>query len=546
MALPSQSRGFLTIGGPAGTFLVPDISEFALFEPEPDLIAEGALRRSIEIELDANALVDKFEIIVTAKPAIATLAAEVAQLRIGGSGLDLIIDFGAPRTVGMVRPGGGFTIDNIMSWDGMKFGAQVAIHEPRSPKTAILQETRTERLQLNLSGDGNKAALIADTLLVLPDAPSDLELRIDDGPPVWRQNGAVRLQPGTELRSDGFNQNGQRVVDLTAALAALTGDPTTTAARRFRLELTSRTAGLLDLAAPPERRSLRHIWRAEGGGEAEPRLVFAAEGAQRLALTAAGMPAEAPMTEVRLTLKGAVPPERVLPPIGPEISDLVEIVLDANRAALVRLPIDPRLASLTAIRLPLAGAPGGAQATVALWSSTEAGEPDAPIPAGVSKPVPLDEGAERWISFPFDPPYALEPPPPAPAVVSPLWAAVLVSRAEVTWRPTLAADVAQEPGLLRTGPSAGPWYPLPALFDREPGNVFGRLRGRLRVAGLPGKATPIAPVRVDAGLTTVDTTPSDAGVRVIVPAAVSGRTLTVTALTAMTQVLSEIDVVTTG
>jgi hypothetical protein len=311
------------------------------------------------------------------------------------------------------------------------------------------------------------------------------------------------------------------------------------------LELTSRTAGALDIVAPPQRRSLRHIWRAKGDGEAEPRVSFAAEGAQTLALTAAGMPAGAQMTEVRLTLKGAVPPERVLPPTGPEISDLVEIVLDANRAALVRLPIDPRLASLTAIRLPLAVAPVGAQATVALWSSTEAGEPDAPIPTGVSKPVLVDEGAERWVSFPFDPPYALEPPPPAPAVASPLWAAVLVRRAEVTWRLTLAANVAQDAGLLRTGPSAGPWYPLPALFDREPGNVFGRLRGRLRVAGLPAKATPIAPVRIEAGLTTVDTTPSEAGVRVTAPASASGRTLTVTALTPMTQTLSEIDVVTT-
>ena len=77
----------------------------------------------------------------------------------------------------------------------------------------------------DLTGNGDKAALIAETLVVLPDAPSDLELRIDDGPPVWRSNGAVRLEPGTDLSLDGFNQNGQRLVDLTAALAALTGNP---------------------------------------------------------------------------------------------------------------------------------------------------------------------------------------------------------------------------------------------------------------------------------------------------------------------------------
>ena len=60
---------------------------------------------------------DKFEIVVTAKPAIATVAAEVAQVRIGGTS-DLIIDFGAPRTVAMVRPGGGFDLDQVLSWNG--------------------------------------------------------------------------------------------------------------------------------------------------------------------------------------------------------------------------------------------------------------------------------------------------------------------------------------------------------------------------------------------------------------------------------------------
>ena len=200
-------------------------------------------------------------------------------------------------------------------------------------------------------------------------------------------------EPGTELSLDGFNQNGERVVDLTGAPAALTGNPEAPAARRFRLDLTSRTAGRLDLAAPVERRSLRHIWRALAAGDAAPQLAFAEEGAQALPLSAAGMPGDAALSEIRVTVKGVTPPERVQPPVGPEPSDLVEIVLDANRAALVRLPTDTRLASLAGVRLPLAAAPGGAQATVALWSSTAAGEPDAPIPAGVSKPVPLDAGS---------------------------------------------------------------------------------------------------------------------------------------------------------
>lgn len=538
MALSSDLGGFFTVSGSAGSSLVLDLSQTEFFlEPEPHLVAEGALRRSLAVELDSNALVDKFEIVVTAKPAIATLAAEVAQVRISGA-LDLIIDFGAPRTVAMVRPGGGFDLDQVMSWNGMAFAIDVPFHTSLFGSTGILDETRTERLLLKLSGNGDKAALIAETLLVLPDAPSDLELRIDDGPPVWRNSGAVRLEPGTDLSPDGFNQNGERLVDLTAALAALTGNPVAPEAKTFRLELTSRTAGRLDLAAPPERRSLRHVWRAGAANDNAPRLAFAEEGAQALPLTASGMPGDAALGEIRVTVKGVAPPERVQPPVGPDPSDLVEIVLDANRAALVRLDVDPRIASLSGLRLPLTVGPGGAQATVALWSSTAAGEPDAPVASAVSKPVPLDEGAERWVSFAFNPPVI--------PVGAPLWAAVLIGRGQAIWRPTLAAAVADEAGSLRIGPAAGPWYPLPALFDRRSGNEFGLLRGRLRSMGLPGKATPIAPVRLDAGLAPVEITPSDAGVRVSVPATQAARALTVTTLTAMTVTFADIDLVTTG
>ena len=71
------------------------------------------------------------------------------------------------------------------------------------------------------------------------------------------------------------------------------------------------------------------------------------------------------------------------------------------------------------------------------------------------------------------------------------------------------------------------------------------MRGRLRSTGLPGKATPIAPVRLDAGLEPIEVTPSEAGVRVSVPAAPAARALTVTALAAMTVTFAEIDLVTT-
>jgi hypothetical protein len=553
--ISASGLGFeISLGGGRG-FLVSDFAGYLdLLEPEPQLVAEGALRRSLDLELPANALVDRLEVVVTAKPAIATLAVDVAQVRLGATGTDLVIDFGAPRTVSVVRPAGGFSIGEVRSWNGMAFAAISPAAHMTLGGTAVLPEVRTERLQLVLGGSGDKAVLIAQTMLVLPDAPSDLELRIDDGPPAWRQAGAIRLEPRASLTANGFNQDGQRLVDLTAALAALTGDPTSTETRRFRLELTSRTAGRLDLAAPVERRTLRRIWRANADGEAEARLAFAEEGTRALALSAPAMPAEAAIAELRVTLKGTPPPDRVVPPVGPPPSDLAELALDADRAAIVRLPAASGLAGLTALRLPLAVADGGAEAAVALWSGTDTGQPDAPLPKGASKPVALDAGAERWVTFPFAGPVPLEDTG-AGSPPTTLWAALLVSRGRIVWRPTSRDAAAADPaaGVLRTGPQAGPWYALPALFDPLPGNPFGQLRGRVRLAGKASPTAPIAAVQLCIGAVPADTlppsvaaTPSDAGTRVTVAPGAAGRTLTVIAGAAMTFTLSDIDLVTTG
>lgn len=519
-------------------FLVQDHSRLIDRLGEPELVVEGTLQGSLALDLPANALVDRLEVIVTARPASATLAAAVAQLRLGASGQDLVVDFGTPRTVSMIRPAGGFTVATVKSWNGMAFTDVVPRPLSRGT-TAVLSEVRTERLQLLLNGNGDAAELIAGLLLVLPDAPSDLELRIDGGPPVWRHPGAVRLEPGTALGFEGFNEDGQRLVDLAAAFGALTGDPLQCATRSFRLELTSRSAGRLNVAAPAARRSLRRIWRARIDGEAEPRIGFEEEGPRSLLPQIEALPAEAVATELRLTVKGAPLPQRAVPPVGPEASDLAEIIVDPNRAAIIRLAMGSRLGLLNALRLPLAAGAGGAEATVALWSSNQAGVPDQALPKGTSQPVALDAGPERWVTFPFAAPVAMP--------VTPLWAALLVARGSLVWRPTAIdpADADQAAGTLRTGAQAGPWYGLPALFAELPGNPFGRLRGRVRLFGTPAAETPIAAASFGAGAATVEATPGDSGLRVIVPVS-GGAALSVVAGAAMLLSLSEIDLVTTG
>ncbi len=47
-----------------------DFADFLdVLAPEPQLVAEGALRRSFDLELPANALVDGLAVAITAKPA---------------------------------------------------------------------------------------------------------------------------------------------------------------------------------------------------------------------------------------------------------------------------------------------------------------------------------------------------------------------------------------------------------------------------------------------------------------------------------------------
>ena len=387
-----------------------------------------------------------------------------------------------------------------------------------------------------MTGNGDKAALVAETLVVLPDAPSDLELRIDGGPPVWRSNGPVRLEPGADLSPDGFNQNGERRVVLTGALAALTGNPEAPAARTFSLELTSRTAGRLDLAAPAERRSLRHVWRAVVAGDAAPSLAFSEEGAEALSLTATGMPADAELGEIRLTVKGTAQPERIQPPVGPEPS------VWSKSCSIRTVPCwcgwaSIRNRNLSGLRLPLAVGPGGAQAVVALWSSTSAGEPDAPIASGV------ETGAARRRGGTL----GLVRVRPAPRGAG---RAVMGGRAGREGTGELAPDAGR--GRYRGGRLAEDRPRRRAMVSaagavRPPSGQ--RLRPDTRPAaldGLPGKATPIAPVGLDAGLEPIEVTPSEAGIRVSVPAASAARALTVTALAAMTVTFAEIDLVTTG
>lgn len=504
----------------------------------PQRRTTGIISASLAITLPDNAVVDAYDVVVTARRAGAAPVDTVAQVR--GSGQEtsssVVIDFGTPRTVSGLELTGSDTIESVRPWIGMLFDATPIdlttpfkgtlvraevdrsgrMREESQPGKRAIEEAfrsilfaaeiRTERLLVTMQGEVDVADLVPRLSVILPQPPSDLELRIDGGAPVWSHPGPAQAGTTTGLSSDAWNAESELVVALGPALAALTGDPTSPASTTFQLELSSRIPGVLELRAHDVR--LRHITRVRFDGpgatasdSAATTIATDSEGQSERALTLPEPPSGTSrvIDEVRAVITGELGDHRVLPPVGPDPAPLsaspdsgplAEMILDSHRAACVKLDHDARLAELTAVRLPLQPSADGAEVRVVLWASDPAGQPDAPMEKGTSAAVLIESSRqERWTTFAFDAPIELDP-------TAPPWAAVLVTRGAVTW--SLAAlpgsgDPAASANSIRRGPPSGPWKALPAPFQSA-SSPLGQLRGRVRMAGLAPSDTPLAPV----------------------------------------------------
>jgi hypothetical protein len=474
------------------------------FEAVPR-VANGQASVTLDVTLPANAVVRRFDVRVGALQASQVLAANVAEVRLQtvDGAPQAVVDFGLLRTVsrvGLLQPADARVapgIREIAAWNGTGFGPQaVWTAEPRDNVSSHVSfsEVKTERLRIELSGNLPESDLSALLYVVLPQPPADLELTLDGGAPVWTHPGPVRPGAGGELTAGVWNAEGQQRVPLAAALGALTGDPTAEGDRTFRLALAARVPGVLGLAE--EARRILRVSRAPvaaGASGASGDVDFPTEGRQALPLT---LPAAGRLRieEVRFTVRGTPGPERVVEPVGPPVSPRAELAADPDHAFAVRLAETTGLAELTGLRLPLAAAPGGAEARLVLWREEEGlARPGEPLPRGVSEPVTLEPPPAAltsdppWVTFPFAEPVDLED-------AGALWAALTVSRGTVTWG-LVETSGDTDPFArheVRRGPPAGPWQRLPALFDS--GGALGSLRGRVRAVGRAAKETPLAPL----------------------------------------------------
>src|SRR6202035_1301768 len=373
------------------------------------------------LQLPRNAVVDPgFKVTVSAGRADWTRCKDVGQLHQQAidRGISVVFDFGVLRTVAGVglTDTGTFRILTVKQWTGTGFAAQPVFDSDGvgSFDAAVVfnSQIRSERLQVDLvkvvDPPGNGIAI--DSLLVqLPDLPADLDLRINGGPPVWTFPGTVTgTPPGWAPGPAGLASHD---VDLTAALNALLGDPTASidAPLDLHVVLTARVPGALDLqlAQPvdPLVRYLAQVALPPG----QETLTFSAEGRKVVPLPLP--PWVGAVEKVSLTVAAKLPPERTVPPLGPDAQPvdanalggpavpLAEMALDPERAAAVALtgpsPGDPLFASpvyglgeLVGVRLPLRAETGGAEVRALLLAAGDDG-PGAPVDGGASKPVNL-------------------------------------------------------------------------------------------------------------------------------------------------------------
>lgn len=501
---PIDSRGGRSFGNVI-------VGEVIWVPPDAFFIANGVAQDEEDILLPRNALVDDFKMVVQALPASRVPLSLIAQVR-DGKDQDqnaLIIDFGSMVSVAGLSLPDPAVISGVKAWTGAQFATQFTY--PRTPDQTLdfeasFTEIRTERLLVR-AGIGAAAAL-KDGDVFLTDSPSGLELRIDGGPPVWTHPAAVRSGSEEALSEVAWNDQSQRLVDVTAALKALTGDPLAPETlATFKLTLSARLPCLLTLTQH-DNPSPQRIRRVKFEGSESTNLVIASEGRQTLslplpALTDGGTRL---IKEVRMTAAGAFPPDRTLPPVGPEpalapiapradsrvpVSALVpvaELVIDPGHAICIRPAAAAGLAELLAVRLPLAVGLAGAELRVTVRDSLSI-DPAVEVVSQTSDPVTRDPGAEAWTSFVFKKAYALDPAAGMP------WLVITAARGEATLAVAQAPDGVVDLGEIRRGPPGGPWQALPSPLTAASGDggVIAA-RGRVRLVGLPPKAAPLAPV----------------------------------------------------
>lgn len=510
-----------------------DVATFKYYETGftwiPWTDADGVASRTLVQPLARNALVRRFTVRVGAARADFTTLANAGQVRLQAEPENskiIVVDFGMLRTVsGIGRVGGpgapDMTICSLRAHRGDDFDTTDLYLEDCDATDAVTArsieantfESRTDRVRIKVKTNASLATIADSLWLQFPDLPTDLDLRVNGAAPAWLAPGVA--QPNTR----GWDANTEQVVDLTAALAAISGDARDASPLDATIVLASRIPGKLTLATVES--DIAYLARVAFSASEETTLALDQEGEYDLVLQ---LPAWVKQVqEVHLTVTGTVPAERILEPVGPPIAlqargsgVAYDMLLDVDHAGAARLDSARRFAELTGLRLPLRAGSDGAEVRVVMHEGNDSG-PLRPAAGGTSTPVDIGAapaGTEDvWTTFPLPKPMKLDPK-------LKYWGVVVVGRGSASWslgRFTSPAAVVP----IRRGAVTGPWYALPNV-----GSDATTLGGRVRAVGKAPSATPVAPLLIGiAGSTAqVEATPTPKGIGVawVAPGAVTG------------------------
>ena len=459
--------------------------------------AEGVSSRTLVKSLAHNALVRAFTVRVAAARADGTTLANAGQVRLQaeteGSKI-IVVDFGMLRTVsgvGRVDGAPAMRICYLRRFKGDQFDNVNLYFEDcetddidammiRSAEENSF-ETRTDRVRLKVKSSASLSTLSSAIWLQFPDLPSDLDIRINGGAPAWTAPGVA--QPNTR----GWDENTQQDVDLTSALAALTGDPHDASPLETSIVLSSRIPGILAIEEVTV--DVAYLARVAFGDAEETTLVIDAEGQYDVVLALPSWVNR--VQEVRFTVAGTVASERILEPVGPPPALLsggsgvaYELLLDVDHAAAARLDAATPFAEIVAVRMPLRAGADGAEVRAVLHEGTDNG-PTRPVDGGTSTPVDLPPGStadtDVWTTFSMPKPVKRKP-----ELV--YWVVVVVGRGSVSWSlgQFVNAGVAVP---IRRGAATGPWHELPNVTLAS-----GAVGARIRAVGKASPAAPVAPL----------------------------------------------------
>jgi hypothetical protein len=460
-----------------GTFGVISLVELVLAAPG---VATAAVTQAQT--LPAGTLVLAAAYTIRAKPAGFATLESLAQVR-EGAGNELVVDFQGMRTVERLRAPA--TISSLRPWAGTQFDSTSVIGREGLSSDVSFTEIQTERLLVELAESVTAAQLAAAGSASVLSPPADLELLVN-GTRAWFNAGPAK-PGGADDDPAAFGVT----VDLTDAVrAALAAAPAGAESVDVEVVLRSSVPGQLTLQAALELQQTYDVVFPEG----DTRVVDAdEEGVYTVLVPLPDDAADWQIHEVQAAVAAALPPARVLPPDGPQLSGDADIVLDADHAVLAGLPPASLalLAKLTAIRLPLGVGPEGAELAGVLRADAD-GSPGEPLPAGQLGPVTLPPGdlAQRtWATLPLAKEHKLGPG-------EQLWVGLQLARGRVSW-PLAVPGPAQPPPALSTDAPLRRTLPNGLFRPLSSAGDVSTAAGAVRLVGEAPGSSPIPALELE-------------------------------------------------